>query len=167
MSTYFWFKTSKSSWISSRTQGFIPNLLQMVRCTMATVKTASTLLWAMKSRTKGNGHSIDFTSVAFVEWDLRLALYLNSNVCVGFKLLLLLSIYFEPSIVIILFELRCNWTMCKLYVIMWTVMAEPLRFWPYVEKVWDPSRFRWLPDLYGLKYAIMTVWTVVFVLMLL
>jgi hypothetical protein len=33
---------------------------------MATVRTASTLLWAMKTRTKGNGHSTSLTSVAFV-----------------------------------------------------------------------------------------------------
>jgi hypothetical protein len=33
---------------------------------MASVRTASTLLWAMKSRTKGNVHSISLTLVAFV-----------------------------------------------------------------------------------------------------
>jgi hypothetical protein len=33
---------------------------------MATVRTTSTLLWAMKSRTTGNGHYVDLTSVAFV-----------------------------------------------------------------------------------------------------
>jgi hypothetical protein len=89
------------------------------------------------------------------------------NVCVGFELLLPLSIYFEPSIVIILFEIQCIWTKCKLYVSMWTVITEPLRSWLYVEKVWDPSRFRRLPGLYGLKYVMTTVLTVVFVLVLL
>jgi hypothetical protein len=85
------------------------------------------------------------------------------NVCVGFELLLPLSIYFELSIVIILFELRCIWTMCTLYVSMWTIIAEPLRSWLYVEKVWDPSRFHRLSGLYGLKYAMTTVSMVVFI----
>jgi hypothetical protein len=33
---------------------------------MAIVRTASTLLWATKSRTKGNGYSVYLTPVAFV-----------------------------------------------------------------------------------------------------
>ena len=72
---------------------------------MATVRTASTLLWAMKSRTQGKGHSAFLTSVAFVGGDRSLALlYLNSW-CV----LLSLSFYSNSDVF---------GTLCKVYVSM-------------------------------------------------
>jgi hypothetical protein len=159
---YFWFLTGMSSWVPSRTQGFVPTCCRLW-CILATARVGWLLpLW--RSVNMGMIHLIYLVSKAFVgsqPWYWHV-----------FEIrLMLVSNYFASTT----FQLSCNnyvelryildylWNGCN----MWLVMLNHYNLGLYVGCFEIPHDFIGLSELYGLKCENLITPVIVFVLVLL
>jgi hypothetical protein len=146
--TLFSVMSGKSSWVPSRTQGFVPTC-----CRWADV------LWLLyQLPLPCDGRSLGpwavvipyASSDAFVGDDPDLAHYFE--LCVSVSVELNASATFNWTwFVITMFKLQCIlW--CKLLCNLWWWPLNLVRSWLSCELVWNPSWFRGLPGYTGLSF---------------
>ena len=153
--------SGKSSWVPSRTQGFIPTC-----CRWADVLR---LLYQLPVSCDGwclGPWAWSFlTSCLMLLYgdDHSLALYLNSAwVCVWFEQMTSAT-FIRTGFVITMLKLWCIWD-CELLCNMWWWPLNLLRSWLEWKLVWNPSRFHGLPGYMGLSLLNRLLWRMIFLL---
>ena len=144
----FFIMSGKSSWVPSRTQGFIPTCYRWADVLRLLYQLTFILRWVML---RTMGMVIPYVSSnAFVGDDHSLALYLNSAwVCVWFEQMASAT-FIRTCVVITMFKLWCIWD-ANFYVNMWWWPLNLLWSWLEWKLVWNPSWFHGLPGYTGLS----------------
>jgi hypothetical protein len=139
--------TGKSSWVPSRTQGFVPTCCRW-----------TDVLWLLYQLSLScNGRSIGpwamviryFSSDAFAGDDHKLALY-SKMLCVCVIWTTASATFIQTWFVITMFKLRC--ILCREHLCnLWWWPLNLVRSWLLCKMVWNPSRFHGLPGYTGLS----------------
>ena len=97
-------------------------LLQIIRCIMVTVRIASVLPWT-RSRALGKAFLVNRSIMLLGNCDHELAPYLNNDGDVGFKLYLLLLLFYLNLVCNNFNQLWCIelylWTLCNVWHVCW------------------------------------------------
>ena len=131
--TWFSFMTGKSSWVPSRTQGFIPLLLQMVRCSMGIAQLASTLRMGM-SRSWARSIYLSYL-YAIIGCDVGPGTMFQLSVRLWTKTLFASAIWIWTWYCNIYFVLRCNLLFVNLCTTMNCCMLNSIRSGLYGWKI--------------------------------
>jgi hypothetical protein len=139
--------SGKSSWVPSRTQGFVPtccrwaDVLRLLYQLPLSCDGRSLGPWAMVIRY--------FSSNAFAGDDHKLALYFKT-LCVCVIWTTASATFIRTWFVITMFKLQC--ILCReLLCNLWWWPLNLVRSWLLCEMVWNPSRFHELPGYTGLS----------------
>jgi hypothetical protein len=156
--TLFFIMSGKSSWVHSRTQGFVPtcyrwaDVLRLLYQLPLSCDRWCLGPWAMV---------IPYVSFnAFVGDDHQLALYFELRVSVcGFELFASATFYLKSVCNSYVWTLMHLW--CELLCNMWWWLLNLLWSWLVCELVWNPSWFHGLPSYTGLSLLNRLLWRVI------